>query len=216
MFPSSPVPSPLHPLSFRGNLKCVTLIWFIHFFSWLRAVPVGSGDSGSVSFPPPAMPTSGCSLEPEAAVGSSELLCLLVSESVPDTVAGCLSSLLSELDVSAPGSLTVTTSGSGSFGTICSFFFTTTGAFFEEPGTNLLPPGTVLVALKRKAPEIIGFLGHEGLPGESLRLVLFTATILLTTGLVLVITGTPSGTPSLLPCCTCTSGDGFEPRSTSC
>lgn len=93
-----------------------------------------------MSFPRSSLPTSGCSFVPTAAVGSSEPLWPFVSESVPDITAGPLSSLCSESPMmGAPGL--------GFLGTVCSFFFATTGSFFKGPGTNFLRPGTTLVVL---------------------------------------------------------------------
>lgn len=145
---------------------------------------MGSGDTKAVSFPLPFVPTSGCSLEP--VVCSCGRLCLFVSESVPDSIAGLLASSLSELDGSPLGSLTVEvivlftmvgTPGLSFLGT------TFTGGFLKGPGPSFFPPGT-LVALKRKGPETFGFLGSAGL------LMSFPSddTFLLTTGLVFAIT----------------------------
>lgn len=143
-----------------------------------------------MSFSLAAMPTSGCSLEPTAVVGSSGRLFLFVSESVPDLIAGFLASLLSVLDASTLGSLKVKaivlfpmvgTPGLGFLGTIGAFFFTPTGGFFRGPGPTFLAPGASLVVLKRKRLRTFGFLDNMGL-------VPSVAIFLLTRGLVLAVT----------------------------
>lgn len=185
------------------------------------------------------MPTSGCSLEPTATIGSSELLCLFLSESFTDIVAGFLSSLLPVLDTSTFGSLSVKavalspavgTPGLRFLGTIGAFFCPT-GGFFKGPGPTFLPPGTSLFALKRRWTGTFGFLDNVGL-SESLALVPFIANFLLTRGFVLAVTAVePLLGPvmpltfteaamlssSLLPCWskTCTSGDGLNSWSLS-
>lgn len=180
------------------------------------------------------MPTSVCFFEPTATVGSSEL----VPESVPDVIAGSLSSFLSVVDASKLGSLTVKAivlspavgaPGIRFLATIGAFFFSPTGGFFIAPGPTFLPPGTTLVPLKRKKLGTFGFPDNTGL---SLNLGL-GPSFLLTRGLVLAITvaeesslrpTTPptftesASLPSFfLPCWskTCFSGEGFNSWSLS-
>lgn len=118
----------------------VTLTLFIHFFSWVRVFPVGSGDPGTVLFP-----SSGSSLGPAV-----KPRCLLISESGPDP------SRLGGLPVKATvPSLLVETPGN-------TFFFSPTGGFFGAPGPTFLAPGPSLVVLKWKGFGDFGFLDNGG------------------------------------------------------
>lgn len=177
-----------------------------------------------MSFSWPAMPPFGCS------VSSSKLLCLFVSDRVPDILAWILSSLISELNLFTLGSLTVKDivlsptlgkTGLGFLGTDGNFLFSPRSGFVKGPEPTFLPLGTNLVALKRKWPRTFGFLDNVGLT-----LVPSVAIVLLKRGLVLAITEVeesmlgPSKPPtftesdlpssSLLPFWskTSTSGDG--------
>lgn len=135
------------------------------------------------------MPTSGGFFEPTGTVRSS----VLVPESVQDIIGGFLSSLLSVLDASTLGSLIVKAVSScvlsPTVGVPGLGFLATNGAFFSRngvfvPGPTFLPPGTTLVALKRKKFGAFGFLENTGL-SASLSLA---PSFLLTRGLVLAIT----------------------------
>lgn len=153
---------------------------------------LGSGDR-------PASPTSGCSLEPAAAVGPSEILWL--SESVPDVRAG----FLSTLKASTPGpvlarasvpSLIAGTPGLG--------FLGPTGGLFK--GLNGLHPVTTLVVLKRT----LGFL-YSATLGAVPFIPIFRGSVLAVPEVGASLGGS-SGPPtftssppsSLLPCRLCT------------
>lgn len=117
-----------------------------------------------MSFLRPSVPTSVCCLELTVKAGPSELLSLLVSESIPDIIAGSLASVPSVLGASLLGvlSFTVGTPGWRFRGNTGTFLFSPTGIFFGGPGATFLSLGTALVVFKRNGPRTFGFLGNVG------------------------------------------------------